>query len=168
MPASRQPDQPWHHSLNIDLFLRVLKNSIFHPFIAALLPLCLRAAETPYTEPAFKNSVYWAIFICILHVLGPISDKYAYGSPREVDHEEEVIVITGGASGLGRCVAEIYALKGATIAVLDIMPVGAASAVEGVKYYECDIGDVAEVEGAWAKITKEVTSLFYFLGLRLG
>ena len=65
-------------------------------------------------------------------------------------------MITGGASGLGRCVAEVYALKGATVAVLDIMPVGAASAIEGVKYYECDVGDVAEVEGAWAKITKEV------------
>ena len=92
--------------------------------------------------------------------MAPYNERYAYGSPREVDHEEEVVVITGGASGLGRCVAEIYALKGATVGVLDVMPVGAASAVEGVRYYECDIGDNAEIEGVWGKMTKEVCCFF--------
>lgn len=156
MPASRRPDQPWYHSINLDLFLRVLKNSIFHPFVASLIPLCLRASEIPYTEPAFKNSVYWAIFVCILAVLAPFNEKIAYGSPRPVDHEEEVIVITGGASGLGRTIAEIYALKGATVAVLDIKSIGTTGRIEGVKYYECDVGNRLETKKVWAKVTKEV------------
>lgn len=156
MPASRPTDQPWYHSLTLDLLLRVLNNSIFHPFVASLLPLCLRAAETPYSEPAFKNTVYWAIFICILHALAPLNERLAYGAPRAVENEEEVVVITGGASGLGKCLAETYALKGVDVVVLDVTNPKAAGVAEGVKYFQCDIGDRGVVKGVWGKITKEV------------
>jgi hypothetical protein len=123
----------------------------------------LRAAETPYSEPAFKNSVYWAIFICILHILGPVNRRIAYGRSREVDFEEEVIVVTGGASGLGKCLAEIYALRGATVAVLDIRASVMVDAVECANYYACDIGDPVAVKKAWATITKEVSDWYRLL-----
>lgn len=160
MPASRHRGTPWYSSLTIDVLLRVFNNSIFHPFVASLIPLCLRAAEIPYSAPAFKNTVYWAIFVCIIHVLLPFNERIAYGKPRKVDFDEEVIVITGGASGLGRCLAEIYMLKGATVAVLDVQSAKGGNAVEGVAYYECDIGSPALVKEAWAKITEEVRTRF--------
>ena len=65
-------------------------------------------------------------------------------------------MITGGASGLGRCLAEIYALRGSAVAVIDIQDAEAGDSIEGVKYYQCDVGDVPAVEKAWAKITEEV------------
>jgi len=65
-------------------------------------------------------------------------------------------VITGGASGLGRCLAEIYALRGATVAVLDIRSKESRNSIEDVSYYECDVGDAAAVTDVWTRITKEL------------
>ena len=156
MPATRSRGRSWSSDLTIDLLFKVLNNSIFHPFVASLIPLCLRAAEVPYSADVFRYSVYYAIFICILHVLEPINRRIAYGPPRRVDLEEEVLVITGGASGLGRCLAEIYALRGSAVAVIDIQDAEAGNRIEGVRYYQCDVGDVSAVANAWAKITEEV------------
>jgi len=141
--------------VNIDLLVRILVNSIFHPFIAALIPLCLLAGRVPYTEPAFRNTVYWAIFICILHALQPISERVAFGQERVVDPDNEIVVITGGASGLGRCLAEMYAMKGTAVAVLDINDPG-SEGLEGVEYFRCDISDPEAIERAWKKVSSEV------------
>ena len=156
MPATRRADQSWSNSLTIDLFIKVLNNSIFHPFVASLIPLCLRAGEVPYSAPAFRNTVYWAIFVCILHILAPINERIAYGKPRKVDHEEEIVVITGGASGLGRCIAEIFALKGTTVVVLDVKSVSSQEEIEGVEHYQCDVGDPKTLEQTWARINAEI------------
>ena len=153
MPVTRRPDQPWYQSLTIDLLIRILNNSIFHPFVAALIPLTLCAGGIAYWSKEVKNTIYWAIFICILHALAPLNQRLAYGKPRQVEEEEEVIVITGGGSGLGKCLAETYAMKGGTVAVLDIQ---VSNKVEGVRYFDCDVADSAAVEATWAMIEKEL------------
>jgi hypothetical protein len=156
MPVTRRPDQPWYHSITIDLLLQVLKNSIFHPFITALIPLTLSAGGIPLKAASIKYTIYWAIFISILHVLAPLSERIAYGRPRKVDQEEEVMVVTGGGSGLGKCLAETYAMRGGTVAVLDIKEPDVAAEAEGVRYFQCDITDTAAVEETWRMINKEL------------
>lgn len=156
MPATRPRHKPWYSDLTIDLLIKILNNSIFHPFVASLIPLCLRAAEVPYSADAFRYSVYYAIFICILSILGPINERIAYGPSRKVDWEEEVIVITGGASGLGRCLSEVYAMRGATVAVIDITQVKVGDRVENVFYWQCDVGDMAAVARTWKEIAATV------------
>ena len=156
MPITRPPNQPWHASLNIDLLLRVLSNSVFHPFVASLAPLCLVAGGIHYTSDTVRNTIYWAIFVCILSIFQPISERIAYGKPRTVDHEEEVIVITGGANGLGKCLAESYAMKGGTVAVLDEEAVDEDDGIDGVRYFQCDITDSSAVKSSWGAIKKEL------------
>ena len=158
MPTTRAPSQPWHHSLTLDLLLRVLANSIFHPFVASLLPLCLRAVETPYSAPAFKNTVYWAIAVCLYHALAPLNERLADGPPRKISPDDEVVVVTGGARGLGRCIAQAYALRGTDVAVLDIARENTVELIEGdsVRYYQCDIGDRGAVKRTWRQIIKEL------------
>ena len=103
------------------------------------------------------NTIIWANLISLITlVLLPLSNKLAYGPPRDIDHEEEVIVITGGASGLGRCLAEIWALKGTAVAVLDITGADEGAAVEGVMYLQCDIRDRRRVEECWALVKEEL------------
>lgn len=92
-----------------------------------------------------------------------ISDRIAFGVPRQVDLSEEVIVITGGASGLGRLVAQIYGLRGASVAVLDIAEekdVKGWEDVGGVEYYRCDIGVRNEVETVARRIEEDVCLVF--------
>lgn len=77
--------------------------------------------------------------------------------PREVDLSDEVIVITGGASGLGLLTAEVYGMRGATVAVLDVNEMENTEA-RGVTYYKCDVGDKEQVVKVAAEIEIDVSS----------
>ena len=156
--TASKPEKPWHHHLTIDLFLTVLNRTFLHPFVAWMLPLSLRAQATPYTHTAMQVTIAWALLLTLIYILGLISDRIAYGAAREVDLSDEVIVVTGGASGLGALIAEVYGMRGASVAVVDVRNVEEGEAEEkGIKYYECDVGDRKQVEEVRKKIEEDVS-----------
>lgn len=158
LPKSHnRPDQPWHHYLSIDIIWYVLGYTLFHPFVSWVVVLCLRAQYTAYGAPEMRIAVAWSILMSAIGIFGIISEQIAFGSPREVDLAEEVIVITGGVEGLGGLLAETYGMRNANIAVLDTKKVDPDEAEEkGVLYYQCDVGDAKQVEAAAAKIVEDV------------
>lgn len=98
-----------------------------------------------------------------------MNTRLAYGPPRKIRWADEVVVITGGVGGLGGCLAEIFALRGVGVAVLDVevaprwaqaegLAKGPADGEEkeGVRYYYCDVGDYEQVERMWARVVKDV------------
>jgi len=156
------PDKPWYHHLTIDLFARVLQHTLFHPFIAWLVPLCQRSLGAPYSSPQFTSTCAYAALITALWLLSALDTRVAYGAPREVNWGEEVVVITGGASGLGKILAETYGMRGASVAVLDIREPEDKEKSEGlarVRFYQCDVGDADAVEEAKGRIEEDVGSL---------
>jgi NAD(P)-dependent dehydrogenase (short-subunit alcohol dehydrogenase family) len=77
----------------------------------------------------------------------------------ETEEVDEVVVVTGGSSGLGQILAEMFALKGISVAVMDIKP----PPMEGnysIEYYECDVSDPVAVQRTGEKITQDVPLLF--------
>ncbi len=148
-------EQPWFYQVNLESLVRVGRRTILHPFVMWMIPLCLRAQLTPYSHPSFIISVAYATFITIAWIAWSIDQRVAYGLAREVDLAEEVIVITGGSSGLGQLIAEVYGMRGAAVAVLDVEPMEGSEA-KGVQFYECDVGDSQQVEQVAKKIEKEV------------
>jgi len=60
-------------------------------------------------------------------------------------------VVTGGASGLGRAIAQELSARGATVVISDINPDGLAATLatlgEGCRSFVCDVSDHAAVEG---------------------
>lgn len=158
LPKSfERPDEPWHHYLSIDVIWYVLGYTLFHPFVAWIVCLCLRAQYTPYGAPEMRIATAWAIAMTVIGIFGIASDRIAFGAPREVDLAEEVIVITGGVEGLGGLLAETYGMRSANIAVLDVKEVDQdESEDKGVVYYRCDVSDAKQVEAAAAKIVKDV------------
>jgi NAD(P)-dependent dehydrogenase (short-subunit alcohol dehydrogenase family) len=62
-------------------------------------------------------------------------------------------IVTGGSSGIGAGCAKGLAERGATIAILDIDPAGAAlaEALNG-RFWQCDVGDAEAVERVAAAI----------------
>jgi NAD(P)-dependent dehydrogenase (short-subunit alcohol dehydrogenase family) len=70
--------------------------------------------------------------------------------------EGQIAIITGGASGLGRATAEMFAARGARVAILDSNRDAAqkASTELGVVATECDVTNAASVAAA-VKIVKE-------------
>lgn len=109
-----------------------------------------------YDAPPMLVSIAWAAFISFCWIFNTINSRLAFGLPREVDLSEEVIVITGGASGLGLLVAEVYGMRGATVAVLDVKEMENGEA-RGVTYYKCDVTDKEQVARVAAEIEKEVS-----------
>ena len=73
-----------------------------------------------------------------------------------MDLEEEVVLIAGGAGGLGGLIAETYGMRGVSVAVLDVKkPEG--EELEGVEFYECDAGNVEEVLRVKKKVMEDVS-----------
>lgn len=96
-------------------------------------------------------SLGYASLLTLWYFLGVLNRQIAYSKPRAVDLSEEVIVITGGASGLGLLIAEVYGMRGATVAVLDTRELEAGEA-RGVTVYSCDVGDKEQL----AKVAREI------------
>ncbi|KAK4209583.1 NAD(P)-binding protein [Rhypophila decipiens] len=145
----------WFAPLSIDMLIKVLKTSFFHPFIAWIVPLCFRAQNMHYDAAPMIVSIVWAAFISSCWIVGAINSRLAFGLPREVDLSEEVIVVTGGASGLGLLIAEVYGMRGATVAVLDVNEMENGEA-RGVTYYKCDVTDKQRVAEVAAEIERDL------------
>lgn len=168
LPKSfNKPDEPWQHYLTIDLLTYVLSYTLFHPWTSWILVICLRAQITPYTAPEMRIAIAWAFLMSFIRIGRIFSDKIAYGSQREIDLSDEVIVITGGVEGLGGLLAETYGMRHANVAVLDTKKVGIDEAEEkGVIYYECDVGDAAQVEAAVKEIVEDVRLSYGWIIIR--
>lgn len=121
----------------------------------------------------------YATLLSLLLLLNVVSKRLTYGPPREVSLEDEVVVVTGGASGLGLLVAEIYGMRGVDVAVLDVRDIGTEDQGDGsekaveeweeihsVRYFKCDVGNLVEVERVRERIEKEVR--FHYYQNRLG
>jgi len=160
-PIPPQRDS-WFAPLSIDLLVKVLKTTFFHPFVAWIIPLCFRAQNLPWDAPKTLAAIVWASFISLCWVANVVNQRIAYGLPREVDLSEEVIVITGGASGLGLLIAEVYGMRGATVAVLDVEEMENGEA-RGVTYYKCDVTDKEQVAKVAAQIERDVGFIEHLL-----
>lgn len=157
------PSKPWTNHLTLDTLLRVLRNTLFNPFLAWILVLCLRAQVTPVSSPAWILTVSYASALSVLFVARGVNHRVAHGIPRTVDSAREVVLVTGGASGLGLLIAQIYGMKGASVAVLDIRDLGENEVVEafgeGVGYWRCDVGERGALERVKKEIEMEVCCL---------
>lgn len=147
----------WFAPVSVDLLLKVLNVTIFHPFIAWLIPLCFRAEHMYYSARPMQVSMAWATLVTLWWAGNIVSRKLAFGVHREVDLSEEVIVVTGGASGLGLLVAEVYGMRGATVAVLDVQELESTDA-RGVYYYKCNVRDKAQLAQVAKQIEQDVGS----------
>lgn len=151
------PRDSWAAPLSIDLLLKVANVTFLHPFVAWIVPLCLRAQVYPWTSQVMQGAILYASLLTLFFFLGIMNRQIAYSKPRTVDLSEEVIVITGGASGLGLLIAEVYGMRGATVAVLDLLDLECGEA-RGVTAYKCDVGDKSQVAKVAEQIEREVSS----------
>jgi NAD(P)-dependent dehydrogenase (short-subunit alcohol dehydrogenase family) len=67
--------------------------------------------------------------------------------------EDKVAIVTGGASGIGRATAMIFAREGAKVVVADVIPEGGYETVQLIKeagneamFVKCDVSKAVEVE----------------------
>lgn len=164
-PPPPQRDS-WSAPLSIDLCLQVLNVTLLHPFVCWMIPLCFRAQTVRWDAPRMMASIAWAGLVTLSCAAGVVNRRLAYGLPRAVDLSEEVIVITGGASGLGMLLAEVYGMRGASVAVLDVRDMENGEA-RGVTCYRCDVSDKRQVQEVVCKIERDVWFFFFLVSILL-
>jgi len=109
-------------------------------------------------------SIAFALFVDLIWLLGRANVAarngrfLKAGAKNETFEGEDVVVVTGGSSGLGGLVAEIFALKGISVAILDVQ----RPLLEGnyaIEYYECDVSNVDAVKRVAQQIRDDVLPL---------
>lgn len=146
----------WFAPFSIDLFVKVLNITFFHPFVAWIVPLCFRAEHMDWDKTPMVVSIWWASAVTVFWTAWYVNRRMAFGLPREVNLEDEVIVITGGSSGLGLLIAEVYGMRGASVAVLDVKEMENGES-RGVTYYKCDVTDREQLARVERQIEEDVS-----------
>jgi hypothetical protein len=166
LPSSTQrPSRTTLSYLNIDLLVHILSRSIFHPAITLIFYLCI-AAVHKHREPIAYAVLYWSAFLCLVEIVLYLNRRISFGPPRDVHWEDEVVVVTGGASGLGRTLMEGLVMRGVKVAVLDVKGIDAEAeelrdgATGELCWVECDVGDETAVRKAVEVVVDEVSCAF--------
>jgi len=74
--------------------------------------------------------------------------------PGAADWGEQIVLITGGASGVGELLANTLAVRNVTVVVLDIKPIVTEN--YNITYYQCDVTKWEEVEAVAKKVIEEI------------
>jgi len=95
-------------------------------------------------------SLFWFIKWCSL--LYRNHENFFFGSP-PLDWSEQIVVITGGSSGIGELLANTLAVRNVTVVVLDVKPIVTENYIS---YYECDVSDWEQVKKVAEVVIEEV------------
>lgn len=177
--------------LNLDTLLSPLPY-LLHPFLPATLLLANLLFTSPQSSASYtpKALSLWCSVAIILSLLNALNsylvsvealerdglralfDNSILGrrkskSKRVVKWNEEIVLVTGGAGGLGREIVRLCVARGARgVAVVDV--VGGRDVEDEqeqgtktrVKGYVCDVGNAEEVQKLREMVARDVRSLF--------
>jgi short-subunit dehydrogenase len=150
---------PIWDSLDIDLFVKVFSHTAFSPFFVMLIPTFYVFQGAKFTDTIVLVSAAYYVFVSSFWAIKWISRLYSNQgnllyAPRPFEWGEQIVVITGGSSGVGELLANTLAVKSVTVVVLDIKPIQTQN--YNIAYYKCDVSKWEEVEAVSKKIIEEI------------
>jgi len=146
-------------NFDVDLVVKVLSHTAFSPFFLFLFPVFFFFQGHKLNDtPILVTSVYLVI-VSSFWSLRWYSRLYRnQGSllfgPGAVDWGEQIVLITGGASGVGELLANTLAVRNVTVVVLDVEPIVTEN--YNINYYKCDVTKLEEIEAVAKKVIEEV------------
>jgi len=150
---------PIFDSLDVDLVVKVLANTAFSPFFVFFIPIFYVFQGAKVTDPIIITSAIYYVAISIFWFGKWYSRLYRnQGSllfgPGPLDWGEQIVVITGGSSGVGELLANTLAVRNVNVVVLDVNPIITEN--YNITYYKCDVSKWEEVEAVSKKIQEEL------------
>ncbi|KAI5281515.1 hypothetical protein KEM54_003238 [Ascosphaera aggregata] len=146
-------------TINLDSVVNLLSRSLFNPTFMTLILAGMLAARVPRKNPIFLAFVaYYSLLLLIPH-LYKLNNTIAYGPARRFDAEQEVVVIAGGASGIGNSIAHQCIDRGLKVAILDIQKVPpnfTPQCGKDVRVYVCDATDLERLQQVANEISRDL------------
>lgn len=158
--STYQPDgTPIFDNLDVDLVVQVLANTAFSPFFVFFIPVFYFFQGSKLTDPVIVlSSVFW-VLISLFWFVKWYSILYRnqgslFFAPKRLDWSEQIVVVTGGSSGIGELLANTLAVRNVTVVVLDVKPIQTEN--YNITYYKCDVSKWEEVEAVSKKVIEEI------------
>ncbi|KAF8969422.1 hypothetical protein BDZ97DRAFT_1795557 [Flammula alnicola] len=150
---------PMFDNLDIDLVVQVLANTAFSPFFVFFIPIFYIFQGNELTDPTVVLSAIYYVAISVFWFVKWYSKLYRnqgsllYG-PGPLDWSEQIVVLTGGSSGIGELLANTLAVRSVTVVVLDVKPIETEN--YNIAYYKCDVSKWEEVEAVSKRVIEEI------------
>ncbi|KAF5654283.1 short-chain dehydrogenase reductase [Fusarium sp. NRRL 25303] len=144
-----------------DVVLRLIRQTALNP--ALLLPLVLFARLTKKGQdlsilhPSASGHLKTLFYVALARwASGWWSDKTRNNwVDDKYDWKREVVLVTGGAGGIGGRIVKLFEEMGVKVVVLDVQPMSFEVSAN-VHYFQCDLRSPENVEAVAEKIRAEV------------
>lgn len=140
---------------------RLLKKTALNPFFPLLLILAARYTKKGSDLSILHHTAYSRIqtlfyFGIVRWISGYFDNGLLNNWTKDVyDWDKEIVLITGGAGGIGGNVVKLLAEKGVKVVVMDVIPM-TFDAPKNVYYYKCDITSPSLIAATATEIRKDV------------
>ncbi|EEU48601.1 uncharacterized protein NECHADRAFT_90141 [Fusarium vanettenii 77-13-4] len=143
-----------------DVVLRLFRRTVLNP--ALLFPLVLLARFTKSGQDLAKlhpASRHLGTFFCV--ALARWASDWASEKARnnwvndKYDWTREIVLVTGGAGGIGGHMVKLLDERGITVVVLDVQPMSFAVSAN-VHHFQCDLRSPENVEAVAEKVRAQV------------
>jgi len=142
----------------VDVLVKVFSNTILSPFFAIWVPVFYKTQGLPWTSPIVMYTGLYVLFVFTFRARKSFDRRWRnnlwFSGGKRVDWSEQVVVVTGGAGGIGGLLANTLAIRGVTVAVLDVVPLITENT--NIEYYQCDVSKWSEVKAVAETITKDL------------
>lgn len=159
----RRPSQVWD-AFTLDLIIRVAEMSILHPVFAMWVPLLTLAQGHSSSSLPYRVSFAYLLLTLVVNLVPWSSGVWTNRSWRggvtglfsgpSIVRDEQVVLVTGGASGVGEMIVETLGVMGVTVVVLDL--VERETQWDDVYYFKCDLADPKAIGATLAAVREEV------------
>jgi len=146
-------------NFDVDLVVKVLSHTLFSPFFVSLIPVFYLFQGAKATDAVVSYSATYFAVISGFWTLKWLSKLYrnqrSIISSRELlDWEDQIVLITGGASGIGDLLANTLAIRHVTVVVLDVEPIRSDN--HNISFYKCDVSNWDEVKAIAKRVIEEI------------
>ncbi|KXN92300.1 Short-chain dehydrogenase/reductase family 16C member 6 [Leucoagaricus sp. SymC.cos] len=159
MPPSQPEPTLVFDAFDVDLVVKVLAHTAFSPFFTIFIPIFYVFQGARLTDGVVVYSAAYSVAVSAFWLIKWISLLYRNQgnllfAPKPLDWDGEIVVITGGSSGIGELLANTLAVRNVTVIVLDVKPIQTEN--YNITYYKCDVSKWSEVEAVARRIKEEV------------
>uniref|UniRef100_A0A060TGW6 ARAD1D26466p n=1 Tax=Blastobotrys adeninivorans TaxID=409370 RepID=A0A060TGW6_BLAAD len=146
-------------TLSVDDIHSILTQTVFHPGGCWVFFLYYSLRYFTTRDSGLVIGIWlsaaFAVAVEGWHGLDYLNQRYISRGfrPGKLDPSKDVVVVTGGASGLGQKIVAMLVVKGYKVAILDIRQWSLP--VDNCLFVQCNVSDVNEVNKAYEKVKQK-------------